>query len=130
MITDTSATVPTSPYEQNAALCKLINSDWTPPSAPLGSTDVSSILHNAIARSPADALPLGQEVLCHVGSVMKPLQIGLFTVHGLARYNFTTQAWTQQSRPAVEFSHVSSVDHVAHVWESLLVEHAERARSK
>jgi hypothetical protein len=117
-------------YEQNAALCKLIHSNWTPPSTPLGSTDVTSILHNALVSSSSAAVALGQEALCHVGSVGKPLQIGLFTTHGLERYNFATQTWTRQPQPMADFSRMSSVDHVAHVWESLLIEHAERMAGK
>jgi len=115
-------------YEQNATLCKLINSRWEAPRKPLGLSDVGTLVHNAMARSPQDALPLGDEVLCYVGDAEKPNQIGVVTPEGIVKYDFTKDLWTKQARPGAGFSRSGPAIPVIHLWESYVVKQLAPSR--
>jgi hypothetical protein len=108
-------------YEQNAALGKLINSEWTPPSVPVGSVSASTIIYNGLLRHPEDALPLESEVLCYTGTLQKPEQLGLFTQSGLTRYSFSTGLWSRQLSPGSPFQQGPVENRMIHEWESLLL---------
>jgi hypothetical protein len=110
-------------FEQNAVLCKLVNSRWQPPPMPIGSSDVTTILHNSLVRSPADALELDSEVLCYTGTIRQPSEVGLITPTGLLKYNFRRASWSGQTTAGQALSPATPADRVIHAWESLLVLH-------
>ncbi len=108
-------------YEQYATLCKLINSPWQPPATPVSVSDVGTLIHNALARSPRDALPISRETFCYVGAISQPSQLGLFTEQGLLKYNFRTGQWLRQSRAGEAFGAVPADLSLIHLWESYLI---------
>jgi arylsulfatase A-like enzyme len=111
-------------YEQVQTLGKLCNSDWVAPAAPVGEVEIIDILHNAMARSPRDIQPLLGKVLCYMGAIETPEQIGLFTASGLIKYNFKTDAWTRQASFGAELVPGRPEFPLIWWWESALIERA------
>jgi arylsulfatase A-like enzyme len=111
-------------YEEYQTLGKLCNSDWVAPTAPVGEVEIIDILHNALVRSPRDIQPLRGEVLCYMGPIEKPEQIGLFTASGLVKYNFKTGAWTRQSSFGAQLVPSRPEFPLIWWWESALIEQA------
>jgi hypothetical protein len=108
-------------FEQNAAIAKLINSDWRPDSdIPVGLSEVPTVIHNALVRDKHALIPMEGSVLAFSG-MRKPLQLGLFTKHGLKKYDFREDIWLEQ--PAYGADQIPSRPYwrLIHLWESLVL---------
>ncbi|MCZ6572304.1 MAG: sulfatase-like hydrolase/transferase [Planctomycetota bacterium] len=108
-------------FEQNATLGLLLNSGWTPPDAPIGLSELGTVIHNALLREASDALPVGGEVLCFTGRGLKPRQIARVDAQGMTRYDFSKDAWTHQPRPGVPPAPTQPRPGVVHAWESYVL---------
>ncbi len=116
-------------YEQNAVLCKLINSRWTAPQVLIGSSDVETVIYNSLLKSPEEARPLSGEVLCFTGSIRQPRELGLMTTHGLVKYSFRLNRWTGQSGYGKPMRATAPDNHLIHSWEWLLIRDAQSRKA-
>ena len=107
-------------FEQNATLGKLINSNWKPPPRAFGLSSVSGLIHNALVRSPEDALPVDDDFFCYIGSATKPSQLGAVTSSGIIKFDFRKKLWARQSAPGEEFATNPSFPPLIYLWESYL----------
>jgi hypothetical protein len=108
-------------YEQNAALCKLINSKWIAPNVPIGSSEVGTVIYNSLLRSPEDALPLDGEALCYTGSIRQPRELGFVTPVGLIKYSFRLNKWYGQIGNGQPIHLATPDNRLIYSWESLLI---------
>jgi len=108
-------------FEQNSPIGKLINSPWNPDKGnPIGLSEVSTLIHNALVKNEQDTLPLRGSVLTFLGT-RKPIQIGLFTESGLTRYDFRKNTWIRQSDYGAEEEPMPPDMHLIHLWESYIL---------
>jgi hypothetical protein len=115
--------------EQNGALGKLINAAWKPPTHPVGLNDLGLVIHNALLRDPAEALPAGGEVFCYLVNIGAPQEIARAGSGGFLKYNFRNGAWRSQRRLGDKFSPAAADQALIHRWESLVIQ-AARARAR
>lgn len=107
-------------FEQNATLAKLINSIWKPPEQAYGQSSVSTILHNALVRSPQDALPLDEGFLCYIGDPKKPVQLATVTPEGLIKFDFKRKRWLRQPGAEKEFVPTENFPPLVGLWDLYL----------
>jgi len=107
-------------FEQNATVGKLINSNWKPPPKALGLSSVSRLIHNALVRRPEDALPVGEDFFCYIGSTTKPSQLGAVTPGGIVKFDFRKNLWAKQAAPEEEFAATPSFPPLIYLWESYI----------
>jgi len=107
-------------FEQNAPIGKLINSNWKPPARAFGMSSVSGLIHNALVRSPEDALPLDQEILCYTHSVIEPRQIAAVTPSGILKFDFKRKLWSRQTAVGKEFVANPSFPPLINLWQAYL----------
>ncbi|MCK6459679.1 MAG: sulfatase-like hydrolase/transferase [Planctomycetes bacterium] len=105
-------------HEQNETFLKLVNGTIDAPEGPIGHSDIGRVIHNALARDPADRMPIGGPVLAIVGGPVAPRQIGLFDATGLRKYDFSKDAWTREDGPGGEPRRMDEDPAVIHAWES------------
>jgi hypothetical protein len=112
-------------YEQNAALGKLINSDWKIPSRQVAISDAGALLYNSLLLPGLPPQTLKPQVFGSVGSVRGPRQIGIFAEDGvLTRYDFMRNTWSRQVRLGAPFEAAQPALGVIHLWESKALESA------
>jgi hypothetical protein len=107
-------------FEQNAALGKLINSNWKPPDRPLGLDSASRLIHNALVRKPEDASSVDEDVLLYTGSVAGPGQLGEVTPDGIVKYDFRKHSWSRQLARGEKFAANPSFPPLVYLWQSYL----------
>ena len=108
-------------YEQNSPVGVLINSPWYPDrSAPIGLSEIATVIHNALTERDEYALPLRGSVLSLLGT-RNPIQIGLFTQNGLSRYDFRKDSWIRQSSYGAGEEPTSPEVGLIHLWESYVL---------
>jgi membrane-anchored protein YejM (alkaline phosphatase superfamily) len=107
-------------FEQNAAIGKLINSNWKPPRRAFGLSSVSGLIHNALVRRPEDALPIEEDFFCYIGSASKPSQLGAVTPSGIIKFDFRKKLWAKQAAPGEEFAASPSFPPLIYLWKSYL----------
>jgi arylsulfatase A-like enzyme len=105
-------------HEQNETFLKLLNGAIDPPAGPIGLCDVPRVVWDALARDPADRLPIGGPVLAMVGEARAPRQVGLFDEHGLRKYDFARGVWTREDGPGEEPRAMEEDPAVIRAWES------------
>lgn len=107
-------------FEQNATIGKVINSNWKPPTRPLGLSSVSTLIHNSLVRNPGDALPLDEDFLLFVGNPVAPSQVGTVTDNGVVKFDFKRKRWSQQSALGEDFKPSPSFSPLVNLWDSFL----------
>jgi hypothetical protein len=112
-------------YEQNAAVGKLINSEWKIPARQVAISDVGSLIYNALLLPGLPPQPLRHEVFGAVGAIRTPKQIGVFAEDGvLTKYDFTRNVWSRQVRPGAPFQRAEPSLRAVYLWESKALESA------
>ncbi len=107
-------------FEQNATIGKLINSNWKPPHAAIGMSNVSGLIHNSLVRKPEDALPVDKAFFCYTGTANEPGQVGEVTSGGIVKFDFRRKMWTKQAAPGTEFVTSPSFPPLIYLWQSYL----------
>ena len=111
-------------FEQNQTLAKILDPATPKPNGPIGVGDVPILLHNRLARDPAHHLPYLDPVLCYVGGVFTPFEVGIVTAEeGLVKYDFLREQWSRQASFGAPFEAVDERLDIIHLWESYLVQY-------
>ncbi len=94
----------------------------------VGLSDISRIIYNSLVRDQAKLAPLMDEIIGYVGTMEKPMQIGLVRENGIVKYDFYKDIWSIQTEPGKDFEMIVADDKVIHLWESYLIKNSAKQK--